>query len=64
MIRCPKCAAPLPAATKRAVIAAANSHPGKAGRPRLGDRCPCGRYTRQLAEKRGHRCEVAVSVSA
>jgi hypothetical protein len=34
-----------------------------ARRPRpsrvIQDRCPCGRYSRWLAAKRGHRCETA-----
>jgi hypothetical protein len=37
----------------------ARQQPGSgagAGRPRLPDRCPCGRYTRWLAAKRGHLC--------
>lgn len=26
------------------------------GRPRSEDRCPCGKFTRATADKRGHRC--------
>jgi hypothetical protein len=28
------------------------------GRPRSADRCPCGRFTRAYAAKRGHKCEA------
>lgn len=28
------------------------------GRPRLPDRCPCGRMTRERARQRNHRCEA------
>ncbi len=30
---------------------------GAGGRPRSEDRCPCEKYTRKTAEKRGHRCQ-------
>lgn len=26
---------------------------------RIQDRCPCGKYSRAVAEKRGHKCEAA-----
>jgi len=25
---------------------------------RIADRCPCGKFSRTLAEKRGHKCEA------
>lgn len=31
---------------------------GGPGRPRSADRCPCEKFTRSYAAKRGHRCEV------
>jgi hypothetical protein len=40
----------------RAMSAARSSHAPGSGRRRVKDRCPCGRFTRQRAQKRGHRC--------
>ncbi|MDP8990441.1 MAG: hypothetical protein M3N41_10240 [Acidobacteriota bacterium] len=39
---------------RKAKSSAANGKLG--GRPTVADRCPCGKYSRQLAAKRGHRC--------
>ena len=30
---------------------------GGPGRPKSPDRCPCARYTRSYAAKRGHDCD-------
>ena len=28
----------------------------KGGRPKSEDRCPCGKYTAEYAQRRNHRC--------
>jgi hypothetical protein len=35
------------------------SAPRPNSRTRIEDRCPCGKYSRWLAEKRGHKCQAA-----
>ena len=36
----------------------------RGGRPRSGERCPCGAMTRTRAEKRGHRCQECQKAGA
>lgn len=53
-VPCPHCNRPVPLAPIRALIAREIGQFG--GRPKLGDRCPCGKFTRATAAKRRHAC--------